>query len=185
MGRKREEDDAIVQKELEVFCKAIEAGDQPGVIGVMNRLIERFGSQVVEVLLARIAAAEGRAGAIEVALAKTKGILASLLAAPRRIDRLLGLVRASDDEGDDEEEEVLWGVVAGPPVQACRFHERVDPEAIWDPEERVYVWLVQSADGLVIRGRIEPPPLVDSGLEREFVFQGVVEEGDETNEEAQ
>ena len=28
-------------------------------------------------------------------------------------------------------------------------------------------------------------PLVDSGLEREFVFQGVVEEGDETNDKAQ
>ena len=179
MARKREEDDSVVQKELESFCKAMETGDQNGIVGVMNRLIERFGSQIVEMLLARLAAAEARCTAIELALAKTKGLLASLLAAPRRVDRLLGLVPGGDDE---EEEQVLWGVVAGPPVQACRFHEHVDPKAIWNPGERVFVWLVQSADGLVIRGRIDPPPLVDSGLEREFVFQGVVEEGDETNE---
>jgi len=183
MARKREEDDAVVQTELGLFCKAMETGDQSGIIGVMNRLIERFGSQIVEVLLARVAAAEARAGALELALAKTKGLLASLLSAPRRVDRLLGLIQGSDD--DEEEERGLWGVVAGPPVQACRFHKNAKPEAIWNSEERVFVWLVQSADGLVIRGRIEPPALVDSGLEREFVFQGVVEEGDGINEEAQ
>jgi len=182
MARKRDEDDAVVQKELELFSQAIETGDQNGIIGVINRLIERFDSQIVEMLLARLAAAEARARAVEAALAKTKDLLASLLAAPRRVDRLLGLVT---DDGDEEEEQTVWGVVAGPPVQACRFHEKADPAAIWNPDERVFVWLVQSPDGLVIRGRIEPPPLVDSGLEREFVFQGVVEEGDETNDKAQ
>ncbi|MDM8008758.1 MAG: hypothetical protein QUV05_21685 [Phycisphaerae bacterium] len=180
MARKSEEEDAVVQQELESFSKAMETGDPGGVVGVINRLIERFGSQIVERLLTRLAAAEARVHAVEEALAKTRNLLDSLLAAPRRIERLLAVV-PEDHDG----EEVLWGLVAGPPVMACRFHKDVDPEAIGDPDERVFVWLVQSADGLVIRGRIDVPPLVDSGLEREFVFQGVVEEGDETNEEAQ
>jgi len=181
MARKRDEDDAVVQKELELFSQAIETGDQNGIIGVMSRLIERFGSQIVEMLLARLAAAEARARAVEAALAKAKDLLASLLAAPRRVDRLLGLVPEHENG-----EVVQWGLVSGPPIQACRFHKDADPTAIGNPDdERIFVWLVQSADGLVIRGRIDVPPLVDSGLEREFVFQGVVEEGDETNEEDQ
>lgn len=180
MVQKSEEQDAVVQKELELFSKAMETGDENGIIGVINRLIEGFGSRIVEMLLARLAAAEARVHAVEGALQKTRELLDSLLVAPRRIERLLAVVPEHQDG-----EEVLWGLVAGPPVMACRFHKDVDPKAIGDPNERVFVWLVQSAEGLVIRGRISVPPLVDSGLEREFVFQGVVDEGDETDGEAQ
>lgn len=180
MVQKSEEQDAVVQKELELFSKAMETGDENGIIGVINRLIEGFGSRIVEMLLARLAAAEARVHAVEGALQKTRELLDSLLVAPRRIERLLAVVPEHQDG-----EEVLWGLVAGPPVMACRFHKDVDPKAIGDPNDRIFVWLVQSTDGLVIRGRIDVPPLVDSGLEREFVFQGVAEEGDETDEEIQ
>lgn len=174
MGNKHAEEDAILQKGIDSFRKAIETGNPNAAVEAAGSLIGRFGGEVVQMLLARLAVVEAKAGAIQAALAQKTALLESLLAAPRRVTRLLGLTRDCEDETEGGQE-VVWGIVAGPPVQACRFHRTVDPEGIWDPDERVYVWLVESAQGAVIRGRIQPPPLVDVGLEQEVVFEGCLD----------
>jgi hypothetical protein len=100
-----------------------------------------------------------------------------LLAAPRRIEKVVGLIRDEREGGGLD----VWAVVQGPPHRAVRFHPELDPEQVCpdQPDEPVWVWLLESADGLVIVGKITPPValLAGEGLDRELSFEGIVEEG--------
>jgi hypothetical protein len=117
---------------------------------------------------------------LRAALEKKSKVLDSLLAAPRRIVKVLGLVYEEDGSG----ESIAWAVLQGPPPQAVRFHADVSPHEICEdhPEDPVWVWLVESPDGLVVLGKIEPPPLLHIGIETEMVFEGLVETEGGNNE---
>jgi hypothetical protein len=114
-------------------------------------------------------------GLYKSALHEKQELINTLLAAPRRVVKLLG--RVTECVADQTEQS--WAIVEGPPYQAVRFSEDVDPDEVCAglPEETVWVWLVESMGAMSVAGRIAPPFRLDNGMERVMAYDGPVEEG--------
>jgi hypothetical protein len=178
MSRKTPQDEQKrLDEQVASYTKAVEARDEAATSLILAQLLGEFGPRALEFVLASLVACRGENRALGAALTTKSALLNSVLAAPRKFMRLMGFV---------EEEGACWGVVSGPPLQAVRFHPGVDVAALRtsleDDERRVWVWLVESAGGLVALGPVTMPPSVDAGLERELVFENVLDRSDRHDE---
>jgi hypothetical protein len=169
-----------VEVEVARYVAAREHGDAGSLATIEKRVLEICGAtRVIATLLAIAGRYRAERVLLDAALEKKSQVLDSLLTAPRRVARVLGLVYEEDETG----QRVAWAILQGPPSQAVRFHAGVSPQDICEnhPEEPVWVWLAESVDSLVVLGRIEAPPLLQAGIEREMVFEGLVETEGETD----
>ena len=170
---------AEVAAEVAIHDKAVQEGNPAALPRLVRRVLEICGPDRALIALATLAARyHGEKSALKAGLDKKSRLLDSLLAAPRRLAKLLGVYREQVDARAEE----AWGIVEGPPHQAVRLGPNVDPDEIC-PDQLdvpVWVWMIESAGTLVVAGRIDPPPLLLAGLEREMVFEGFAE-GEENN----
>jgi hypothetical protein len=169
-----------VEQELAKYLAAAEQSDARSMASVAGRVMEMCGPvRIAPVLLDIASRYRAQRMALQTALDRKSLVLDSLLSAPRRLAKALGLIHEKSEAG----EEVTWAVLQGPPHQAARFHADVSPRDVCDdcPDKPVWVWLAESPDGLAVVGRIEPPPLLQAGVEREMVFEGLVHEEGETD----
>lgn len=169
-----------IEQEVANFAEAVKRGDAAAQAAIVGRVAALCGLDRALVVLLGIAGRYlAERAVVQAALNKKTLILESLLAAPRRIAKVVGLIRETSESG----EEVTWAVLQGPPPQAVRFQAELAPQEVCsdDPDEPVWVWLAESADGLAIVGKIEPPRLLHASVEREMVFEGFVEEEKETD----
>ncbi len=163
-----------VEAELARYMAALEQGDIGARATIESRVLEICGGgRVLSILLAIASRYRAERTMLQAALEDKSQVLDSLLAAPRRIARVLGLVHEEVEAG----EPIAWAILQGPPPQAVRFHADVAPDEVCEdhPEEPVWVWLAESADSLVVLGKIQTPPLLQVGIEKEMVFEGLVE----------
>jgi hypothetical protein len=159
---------------------AHEQGDLRSLPVIENRVLEICGGgRVMSTLLGIASRYRAERTVIAAALESKSQVLDSLLAAPRRIARVLGLVYEDDALG----EPVAWAILQGPPCQAVRFHSDLAPHDVCEdhPEDPVWVWLAESAEGSVVLGKIQAPPLLQVGAEKEMVFEGLAETEGETD----
>jgi len=188
MTRTRASDEgalAAIEEEMAHYDRALREGELRRIPEIEGRLVQRCGPEnVLRQLLHYAARTRARMLAYQQDLEKKVRLIQRILAAPRRIGRVLGLLREGPDEQDAAEPgaEDVWAVIKGPPTQAVRLHPDLDPAEVFpEPvEEPVWVWILESADSLVVTGRITPPALLvaEEGLRREMVFEGLVEEGE-------
>ncbi len=168
-----------VQQRIEAMVQRIEEGDPEAVPRATMEISSLCGDAYQA--LQQVATVAGRAmaekAAVEHAFHTTQSQLKSLLASPRRISSVLGLLHDQDEEGQPQ----TWAIVEGPPLQACRIASPVTPGDICDdqPDDPVWVWLIEASPGdFVVAGRIDAPPLLEatSGPEEEMVFEGFEDE---------
>jgi hypothetical protein len=170
----------VIEVEIARYMAAHEQGDIHSFAAIESRVLEICGgARVVPTLLGIASRYRAERTAMQTALEDKSEVLDSLLMAPRRIARVLGLVYEEDEMG----EPVAWAILQGPPCQAVRFHAALAPHDICEdhPEDPVWVWLAESADGLVVLGKIQAPPLLQVGVEKEMVFEGLAEIEGETD----
>ena len=93
----------------------------------------------------------------------------TMLAAPRRLAKVLGIVREQRDGMEH-----AWATIEGPPPLAVRCAPDVDTEELCPvcPGEPVWVWLLESEGSVVVGGRVTPPPLLQASLGQEMAFEG-------------
>ena len=142
---------------------------------LQQRVADICGPHVVPVLMNLIGRYYAEKGLYKSAVDEKQKLLDALLAAPRRVAKLLGRI----DEQVDDETEHCWALVEGPPHQAVRFGADVDPDEVCAglPDEPVWVWLVESMGVTTVAGQIEPTGQLEGGMEQVMVFEGLVEGG--------
>lgn len=172
----------LVEEHLAAFTAAIEHGNVERRALIASHLVEACGPvETTDALLSLTGRCRAENVALKSHLEEKNELLQSLLAEPRRIDRVLGLIREQADG-----RESVWAVLKGPPYQAAQLGPGVVPEEVCpeDPNEPVWVWLIKgSEESLVVAGTIDPPVLLEAIVENEMVFQGFVETGDSADEE--
>jgi len=168
---------AMLQGRLEAavgeYMRAAAGRDRASMAAVESRLAEwSRGEPVVAVLLQLASRRTAELCAMQDAYAKKSATLDSLLAQPRRIAKAVGLIH-----DESEGERITWAVIQGPPDQAVRIGANLSPEQICEdcPEHPVWVWLAESAQSVVVVGKITAPPLLQVGTQRAMVFEGLVE----------
>ncbi len=103
------------EQHLAAYIQAVQQGDSASLAVIASSLAESGDS--VEVLNAMLrVAAQCRAenAVLKTHLDEKNELLQSLLAEPRRIDQMLGLIREQSNG-----RETVWAVLKGPPCQAA------------------------------------------------------------------
>jgi hypothetical protein len=163
-----------LEAKVAAYGQAIEQGDSETRDRIFREVLVRWGHiALVEGLMVLAARARAENSALTSSLREKERLFEAMLAAPRRLAKVLGIVR---EERDGVEEP--WAVVEGPPHLAVQCVPDLNPEELcpdW-PDEPVWTWLIESEGSLVVAGRITPPPLLQAGLEQEMVFEGFLED---------
>jgi hypothetical protein len=168
---------AQVEELVPIYHQAVQDDRAREIPLLQQKVAEMCGPHLTSILMNLIGRYYAEKSLYKSALDKKQELLNALLAAPRRVVKLLGrITECVADETDQS-----WAIVEGPPYQAVRFSDDVDPDEVCAglPEKTVWVWLVESMGAMSVAGRIAPPLLLNSGMERVMVYDGPVEEGDD------
>ena len=167
---------------IDAYSMAVQDGQRDLRLSIANDVVEKLGPlKAADQLLSAAGRLQAEGRVLREKLDERNQLLASLMAEPRRIDQVLGLIDEPDEQGGSQ----AWAVLKGPPNQAVRLSGHLDPEEICPDqlEQPVWVWLINSDGGLVVAGRIEPPALLSATPERELVFDGFADSLAETGDE--
>ena len=168
---------AQVEELVPLYHRAVQEERAHELPLIQQQVADICGPHVVPILMNLIGRYAAEKELYKSALDEKQELIDRLLAAPRRVARLLGRI---GDEVDDPAEP-CWAIVEGPPHQAVRFSADLEPDEICAglPDEPVWVWLVESMGAATVVGRIDPPSLLEVGMEQVMAFEGVVKGGDE------